>query len=91
MTQPLILDQLPRKQSRYQVVVHRLRDASVHGRLAVRAQLPSERQLSTASPRPMRQLIVDPARETFGDVMDARLILEVASAGRAAQKASTCP
>jgi DNA-binding FadR family transcriptional regulator len=36
----------------------------------------------------MRQLIEDTARETFGDMLDARLILEVASAERAAQKAT---
>jgi DNA-binding transcriptional regulator YhcF (GntR family) len=84
MAQPLSLDQLPRKQSRYQLVVQCLRDAIVHGHLAMCEQLPSERQLSTASLRPMRQLIVDTARETFGDVMDARLILEVASTERAA-------
>jgi hypothetical protein len=30
MTQLLILDQLPRKQSRYQLVVQRLRDAIAH-------------------------------------------------------------
>ena len=125
MVQPLILDQLPREQSRHQLVVQRLREAIAQGRLAVGEQLPSERELcdqlgvsrtivreairvlaaqgiltvqqgrravvaadlSTASLRPMRQLIVDTARETFGDVMDARLILEVASAERAAQKA----
>lgn len=44
--------------------------------------------LSTASLRPMRQLIVETARETFGDIMDARLILEVASAERAARRAT---
>jgi DNA-binding FadR family transcriptional regulator len=91
MAPPLILGQLPRKQSRCQLVVQRLRDGIAHGHLAVREHLPSERRLNTASLRPMRQLIVDTARETFGDVMDARLILEVASAGRAAQKASICP
>jgi DNA-binding FadR family transcriptional regulator len=44
--------------------------------------------LSTASLRPMRQLIADTARETFSDVLDTRLILEVAGAERAAQKAT---
>jgi len=36
----------------------------------------------------MRQLILDTARKTFDDVLDARLILEVASAERAARVAS---
>jgi len=36
----------------------------------------------------MRQLIADAARETFTDILDARLILEVASAERAAQRAT---
>jgi GntR family transcriptional regulator, transcriptional repressor for pyruvate dehydrogenase complex len=45
--------------------------------------------LSTVQLLPMRQLIEDTARETFGDVLDARLILEVAGAERAAQKATT--
>lgn len=126
MAEPLVLDELPREQSRHQMVVQRLRDAIARGRLTVGEQLPSERELceqlgvsrtivreairvlsaqgiltvhqgrravvaadlSTAYLRPMRQLIADAARETFGDVMDARLILEVASAERAAQKAS---
>jgi DNA-binding FadR family transcriptional regulator len=44
--------------------------------------------LSTASLRPMRQLIEDTARETFGDVLDTRLILEEAGAERAARKAT---
>jgi GntR family transcriptional repressor for pyruvate dehydrogenase complex len=44
--------------------------------------------LSTTSLQPMRQLIEDTARKTFSDVLDARLILEVAGAERAAQKAS---
>lgn len=38
--------------------------------------------------RPMRQLIEETARETFADVLDARLILEVAGAERAAQWAT---
>jgi GntR family transcriptional repressor for pyruvate dehydrogenase complex len=44
--------------------------------------------LRTARMRPMRQLIEATARETFGDVLDTRLILEVASAERAAQRAT---
>ena len=44
--------------------------------------------LRTARLRPMRQLIEETARETFVDVLDARLILEVASAERAAQRAT---
>lgn len=44
--------------------------------------------LSTAYLRPMREMIVAAARQTFEDVMDARLILEVASAERAARAAS---
>ncbi len=44
--------------------------------------------LSVAYMRPMRQLIEATARETFGDVLDARLILEVASAERAARRAN---
>src|SRR5438132_6656390 len=125
MAQTVVFEQLPREQSRHQMVVQRLRDAIEHGYLTVGEAVPSERELceqlgvsrtivreairvlasqgiltvqqgrravvaadlSTASLRPMRQLIVDTARETFGDVMDARLILEVASAERAAQKA----
>ncbi|HEY8282905.1 MAG TPA: FadR/GntR family transcriptional regulator [Chloroflexota bacterium] len=43
--------------------------------------------LSTAYLRPMRQFIETAARETFEDVLDARLILEVASAERAAKLA----
>src|ERR1700730_3147730 len=115
MTGSLVLEQLPREQSRHQMGVQRLRDAIAQGHLMVGEHLPSERELgeqlgvsrtivreairvlasqgiltvrqgrravvaadlSTASLRPMRQLIVDTARETFGDVLDARLILEV--------------
>lgn len=44
--------------------------------------------LSAAYLQPMRQMIAEAARQTFEDVMDARLILEVASAERAAQKAT---
>ncbi len=44
--------------------------------------------LSTAYLRPMREMIAATARQTFADVMDARLILEVASAERAADKAT---
>jgi DNA-binding FadR family transcriptional regulator len=44
--------------------------------------------LGTVQRRPMRQLIEDTARETFSDVLDARLILEVASAERAALTAT---
>jgi len=43
--------------------------------------------LSTAYLRPMRQFIEAAARETFEDVLDARLILEVACAERAANLA----
>ncbi|HWE62970.1 MAG TPA: GntR family transcriptional regulator [Chloroflexota bacterium] len=46
------------------------------------------RDLSGTDARPMRQFIQDAARETLGDVLDARLILEVASAERAAQQAT---
>src|SRR5689334_19254307 len=126
MAQSPIFEQLPREQSRHQLVVQRLRDAIAQGHLAVGERLPSERELceqlgvsrtivreairvlasqgiltvsqgrralvgadlSTAHLRPMRQLIEDTARETFGDVLDARLILEVAGAERAAQKAT---
>src|SRR5579883_370593 len=126
MARSLVLEQLPREQSRHQLVVQRLRDAIAQGHLAVGERLPSERELgeqlgvsrtivreairvlasqgiltvrqgrravvdadlSTASLRPIRQLIADTARETFGDVMDARLILEVASAERAARRAT---
>src|SRR5881628_911097 len=45
MAQPLVLDQLPREQSRYQLVVQRLRDAIAQGRLVVGEHLPSEREL----------------------------------------------
>jgi GntR family transcriptional repressor for pyruvate dehydrogenase complex len=126
MSAPLIFEQLPREQSRHQLVVQRLRDAIAQGRLAVGEHLPSERELceqlgvsrtivreairvlasqgiltvrqghravvaadlSTAYLRPMRQLIEDTARKTFDDVLDARLILEVASAERAARVAT---
>ncbi len=126
MARSLVLEQLPREQSRHQLVVHRLRDAIAQGHLAVGEHLPSERELGeqlgvsrtivreamrvlasqgivtvrqgrravvaadlgTASLRPIRQLIAETARETFGDVMDARLILEVASAERAARRAT---
>ena len=43
--QSLGIDQLPREQSRYQLVVQRLRDAIAQGRLAVGERLPSEREL----------------------------------------------
>ncbi|MDB5077032.1 MAG: transcriptional regulator, GntR family [Chloroflexi bacterium] len=126
MARSRIFEQLPREESRHQMVVQRLRNAIAQGRLAVGEHLLSERELceqlgvsrtivreairvlasqgiltvrqgrravvatdlSTASLRPMRQLIEDTARETFGDVLDARLILEVAGAERAATKAS---
>src|SRR5579885_2393233 len=125
MARSLILEQLPREQSRHQLVVQRLREAIAQGHLAVGEHLPSERELceqlgvsrtivreairvlasqgiltvqqgrravvtadlGTANLRPMRQFIEDTARETFGDVLDARLILEVASAERAARAA----
>jgi DNA-binding FadR family transcriptional regulator len=126
MPQSVVLEQLPREQTRHRLVVQRLREALAHGQLVVGEQLPSERELceqlgvsrtivreairvlssqgiltvsqgrravvatdlGTAHMRPMRQLIEETARETFGDVLDARLILEVASAERAAQKAT---
>ena len=44
--------------------------------------------LRTANLLPMRRLVEDTARQTFGDVLEARLILEVAAAERAAQKAT---
>ncbi len=126
MARPPVFEQLPREQSRHQMVVQRLHDAIAQGHLAVGEHLPSERELceqlgvsrtivreairvlasqgvltvrqgrravvaadfSTAYLRPMRQLIADTARETFADVLDARLILEMASAERAAQKAN---
>lgn len=127
MTSSPVFEQLPREQSRHQMVVRRLRDAIAQGRLATGEHLPSERELceqlgvsrtivreairvlaaqgilvvrqgqravvsadlGTAYLRPMREMIVDAARQTLGDVMDARLILEVASAERAAHKATT--
>ncbi|MGH2347619.1 MAG: FadR/GntR family transcriptional regulator [Chloroflexota bacterium] len=123
MTSPVVFTQLPREQSRHQMVVERLRDAIAQGHLAIGERLPSERELceqlgvsrtivreamrvlasqgiltvrqgrhavvaadlSAAYMRPMRQLIEDTKRQTFDDVLDARLILEVASAERAAQ------
>ncbi len=126
MTVPMVFAQLPREQSRHQMVVERLREAIAHGHLAIGERLPSERELceqlgvsrtivreamrvlasqgiltvrqgrhavvatdlSTAYLRPMRQLIEETRRETFDDVLDARLILEVASAERAAQFAT---
>jgi GntR family transcriptional repressor for pyruvate dehydrogenase complex len=125
MARSRIFEQLPREESRHQMVVQRLRNAIAQGHLAVGDRLLSERELceqlgvsrtivreairvlasqgiltvrqgrravvatdlSTASLRPIRQLIEDTARETFGDVLDARLILEVAGAERAAKKA----
>jgi GntR family transcriptional repressor for pyruvate dehydrogenase complex len=125
MSTPALFQQLPREQSRHQLVVQRLRDAIAQGRIAVGEHLPSERELceqlgvsrtivreairvlaaqgilivrqghcavvaadlSTAYLRPMRQLIEDATRKTFDDVLDARLILEVASAERAARVA----
>src|SRR5581483_3502309 len=125
MARSLVLEQLPREQSRHQLVVQRLRDAIAQGHLAVGERLPSERELceqlgvsrtivreairvlaaqgiltvrqgrravvtadlSTAL-RPLHELIDAAARQTFEDVMDARLILEVAAAERAAHKAS---
>ena len=41
--------------------------------------------LSTEYLRPMRRLIEETRRETFADILDARLILETASAERAAR------
>ena len=43
------------------------------------------RTFSTEYLRPMRRLIEETGRETFEDILDARLILETASAERAAQ------
>jgi DNA-binding FadR family transcriptional regulator len=45
MAQSLILEQLPREQSRHQLVVQRLYDAIAQGRLAAGEHLPSEREL----------------------------------------------
>jgi DNA-binding FadR family transcriptional regulator len=127
MTSPVVFTQLPREQSRHQMVVQRLRDAIAEGHLAIGERLPSERELceqlgvsrtivreamrvlasqgiltvrqgrhavvatdlSTAYLRPMRQLIEETKRQTFDDVLDARLIIEVASAERAAQFATS--
>jgi DNA-binding FadR family transcriptional regulator len=126
MTSPVVFTQLPREQSRHQMVVQRLRDAIAQGHLAIGERLPSERELceqlgvsrtivreamrvlasqgiltvrqgrhavvaadlSAAYMRPMRQLIEETRRQTFDDVLDARLIIEVASAERAAQFAT---
>lgn len=41
----LILEQLPREQSRHQMVVQRLRDAIAQERPAIGERLPSEREL----------------------------------------------
>jgi DNA-binding FadR family transcriptional regulator len=123
MTSPVVFAQLPREQSRHQMVVERLREAIAQGHLAIGERLPSERELceqlgvsrtivreamrvlasqgiltvrqgrhavvaadlSTEYLRPMRRLIEETRRETFDDILDARLILETASAERAAQ------
>jgi DNA-binding FadR family transcriptional regulator len=123
MTSLAVFAQLPREQSRHQMVVERLRDAIAQGHLAIGERLPSERELceqlgvsrtivreamrvlasqgiltvrqgrhavvaadlSTEYLRPMRRLIEETRRETFADILDARLILETASAERAAR------
>jgi DNA-binding FadR family transcriptional regulator len=126
VTSPVVFAQLPREQTRHQMVVERLRDAIAQGHLAIGERLPSERELceqlgvsrtivreamrvlasqgiltvhqgrhavvaadlSTEYLRPMRRLIEETRRETFDDFLDARLILETASAERAAQFAT---
>jgi DNA-binding FadR family transcriptional regulator len=125
VAQTLVFAQLPREQSRHQMVVQRLRDAIEQGYLSVGEPVPSERELCeqlgvsrtivreairvlsaqgiltvsqgrravvaadlrSASLGPIRQLVEDTARRTFSDILDARLILEVACAERAAQRA----
>ncbi len=127
MVQSLVLEQLPREQSRHQMVVQRLRNAISQGHLSIGDRLPSERELceqlgvsrtivreairvlasqgiltvqqgrraviaadlSAAFLRPVHQWMADSARQAFGDVMDARLILEVAGAERAARNATS--
>ena len=45
MTSPVVFTQLPREQSRHQMVVSRLREAIAQGHLAIGERLPSEREL----------------------------------------------